>query len=336
MKYLTDITKLKSLNNKKKLFIFPFNSKSRVIANLLKIKDATYLDNYASSKKFRIKKFSSIKKSRKNIFIINDPVYLKFLKKEIKFHGLNNFICIKQNLNHKFFKKINLDNEKINGNTLKKLFIKYNTDKGPYYYDEGIKIFSHSYHNFYHKHFKLKKRENIKILELGVFNGASSAAFKKYFSNKTQIFCIDLDKNLFKFTSKKIKFFETSYLNLKFIKKFTTKYKNFFDIIIEDGSHIKSHIIKNLKNYSKCLKKSGVFVIEDYRLCELFDHYNDEKKELSISQILKHIKMKKIFHSKILNKKIQKYLFSTFNNISEYKGKFLKNGKNISNIAFLE
>ena len=71
------------------------------------------------------------------------------------------------------------------------------------------------------------------------------------------------------------------------VAKFCKKFKNFFDIIIDDGGHYKSHILTNLNNFSNCLKKkNSLYVIEDYGL--KFDYLNDAKNEHSISQFIKY------------------------------------------------
>jgi len=72
------------------------------------------------------------------------------------------------------------------------------------------------------------------------------------------------------------------------VNEFRNKYKEFFDIIIDDGGHYKTHIIKNIKNFFNCLKinQPTYYVIEDFNL--KLDYLNDFKNELKIYDILKN------------------------------------------------
>jgi hypothetical protein len=64
-------------------------------------------------------------------------------------------------------------------------------------------------------------------------------------------------------------------MRVDLVKKFCKKYSNYFDIIIDDGGHYKSHMLNNLNYFSNCLKKKfSLYVIEDYGLN--FDYLNPE------------------------------------------------------------
>ena len=103
-------------------------------------------------------------------------------------------------------------------------------------------------------------------------------------------------------------------------------------IIIEDGSHILSHIIKNLLFFLKYLQSGGFFVVEDFNAPKNHDYLNDcGNKELFFDEILKNIKNKNYFKSNILSQAQQKYIFENIETIEIYKGK-----SHESDIAFLK
>ena len=108
-----------------------------------------------------------------------------------------------------------------------------------------------------------------------------------------------------------------------------------FDVIIDDGSHILSNILKNLTFFFKYLKSGGIYVIEDYKHPNYFLHLNDSKNHFLIDKVLFFLKRKKIFKSKILNRKEIVFLINQIKNIFTYKGSCLDKKKNISDIAFL-
>jgi len=64
---------------------------------------------------------------------------------------------------------------------LEKLFNKYNTDKSE----------KHGYHMVYEKYFEPYKNQKIKILEVGVWEGASTLALHEYFDS-AEIYGVDI------------------------------------------------------------------------------------------------------------------------------------------------
>lgn len=101
-----------------------------------------------------------------------------------------------------------------------------------------------------------RKEDNLNILEIGVENGYSLEAWKKFFPN-SKVYGVDIVDNR-KIINDKIFFI------LSDIKKIDNEFENiFFDIIIDDGSHILSDVLFVVNNYIKKLKKNGILIIED-------------------------------------------------------------------------
>ena len=212
--------------------------------------------------------------------------------------------------------KINIDNEKnhINPN-LENLFKQYGTDKANFI-DKKI---GHGYTKFYLKHLNKFKKKEINILEIGSYSGASAAAFSKFF-RKAKIFCLDINISNFKYQSKKIKVFALDACNKQEVDFFLKNNninvnKNFFDIIIDDGSHKLIDILKGIKLFFSLLRPDGFYIIEDYK----FDNANN-KNVISIDKLKKKIFHKKKFKSEILDCRIQLKLFNDIKKIYTYKG----------------
>jgi hypothetical protein len=241
-------------------------------------------------------------------------------------------------------KKINLDKKKLKFNNLNNLFNYFGTDKGskipnPYTSTKNNFIIKgHNFGKFYEKNLKNIKNKKINILEIGVWKGASTASFFYYFPNAN---FVALDRNFkFGFFSKRINFFfcdTTLESNLKKFKEFLIRKNiNSFDIIIDDGSHILSDILKNFIFFFKFLKSKGIYIIEDYKHPNYFSHLNDNKHHFLVDKFLDFIRKKKLFKSTILNQKQIKYLISNVEKILTYKGSCkTKDEKNISDIAFI-
>ena len=241
-----------------------------------------------------------------------------------------------------FKKKINLDLKKIDLILLNELFNYFGTDKGtavknPYNKDINTSekiLIGHGYAKFYESYFHPFKDKEIRLLEIGTWKGASVASFYHYFK-KGIIFCIDRNYK-FQFYSKRVNFFYCDTRNNKDIIKFenflTNKNSKFFDIIIDDGSHIYSDILSNFQRFFKKINSGGLYVIEDFNHYKFDSNLDDTSSvSLKIEEIFQHLKSKEIFESPILDKNFQNYCFNNIAEITVHKGI-----RNDSHIAFIK
>lgn len=150
---------------------------------------------------------------------------------------------------------------------LKDLFIKYGCDKES----------RHKYSQYYKTLFD-RYSDSGKLLEIGVFDGASMLAWDKYLTSDWSI--VGIDTNLAQVPSKtRDKLSEMVVLHqmnaydqatLDFLKN---QY-GLFDIIIDDGSHLLQDL-DAIDKYKKLLKPSGTLVIED--CCAYYSTFDLEK-----------------------------------------------------------
>ena len=246
---------------------------------------------------------------------------------------MNFFSLFKRNLIFKLKKKINIDPDEFENNVgFEKLFSFYKTDKAKFIESDNLN--GHGFSEFYEKHFSRLRTEKLKILEIGSFSGASAAAFSKYFQN-SKIYCLDINLTKFIYRSNRIFPYGVDITNFKTVNKFLEdiefkKSISFFDIIIDDGSHLLSHQLKSLNYFFKLVKKGGFYIVEDYKFPEYFKHLKDVP-ENTIGEIIKNLKKEKNFNSNLLENEIYNLLKKNNSNIFEYKGK-----KDISDILFIE
>ena len=130
----------------------------------------------------------------------------------------------------------------------------------------------------YLKDFRFKKN---KILEVG-FTKHSLGMFRKYFPNSH---IVGLDIREEKVKLKNVQTYVGSQTDPKVLDKIIRAYKN-FDIIIDDGSHIDSHIMTTFHTlFEKYLSPGGLYFVEDYlnTLTYVSDgiHSIDYKNELT-------------------------------------------------------
>lgn len=140
---------------------------------------------------------------------------------------------------------------------LKQIMLKHGTDK----------VTQHNYADNYEFHFEFLRELPLKLFEIGVggydrFNdgGCSLRAWKEYFPNST-IFSIDIEDKTH-FQEDRIVIQKGSQIDQSFLKRFNDEFGT-FDIIIDDGSHINSHIITSFEILFPLLKTGGIYVIED-------------------------------------------------------------------------
>ena len=190
---------------------------------------------------------------------------------------------------------------------------KYQSTKSYMKYFELYEIFLNKYQN-----------SNIKILEIGVFNGDSLKIWREYFTNA--IICgFDIDDK--KISIPGVDILIGDQTDPIFLSSLLNKYKN-FDIIIDDGSHVSKHIIKSFDFLFNYLNLGGLYIIEDLQT-SYFPRYggsrvNLNKKNTSIN-----------FIKKLLDSVNYENYDRPFYKKNKYDG-LIKSVNMYQNIAFIE
>jgi len=244
---------------------------------------------------------------------------------------LNFLSLFKRKLIYKLKKKISVDKDNLLDNSLDNLFHFYGSDKAELFKLNNSQ--GHGFSKYYIKHLEKLKKNDLNILELGSYAGASAVAFSKYFTN-SKIFCLDINISNFKYTSKNIDVYGLNIRNIDKVKIVLKKIflkNNFnkFDLIIDDGSHKLSDILFCFNFFFKYVKKGGIFIIEDFKHPNYFSH-NKDVDDILVEDLLKKISLKEQFQSSFFNIDDQQYLFSSIDTINTYKGNL-----DISDICFI-
>lgn len=233
-----------------------------------------------------------------------------------------NFLSqLKRRLIYKFKKKISIDSDNIQLDTLDELLHFYGSDKANVFIKDKQK--GHGYSIFYEDKLKKIKNKKINILEIGSYAGASAAAFAKYLPS-SNVFCFDVNISNFKYRSKKIKVFDVDIKKENKIKKILDQiYKKYkikeFDIIIDDGSHNLSDILIGIKFFLKLVKKNGLYIIEDFKYPN-YHQYNRNINHIFIDEFLKNLLDKKVSVSDILSENEQTIIMNSIKKIENFKG----------------
>lgn len=139
---------------------------------------------------------------------------------------------------------------------------KNGTDKGTEFRE------CHGYTEIYEDYIKKFVGKHPRILEIGVENGGSLRMWNDYFVGDCEIYAIDIDsyKKQYETENTNIFIMDQSSRNdwENFKSQFPNNGENFFDIIIDDGSHLISHQMITIFELCDALKKdNGIYILED-------------------------------------------------------------------------
>jgi hypothetical protein len=165
----------------------------------------------------------------------------------------------------------------------------FNSDKWEHYFD----IYDHLLGRFYDS--------KINYLEIGVQNGGSLEIAKKLFSPESLIIGMDIDPNCKHLEGKVAnQIIIGSQIDGSVLSKLSSLAP--LDVIIDDGSHIQSHMIITFFNLFPLLSQNGVYIIEDTHTnyspehqesflgIGLYDYFKGLSERLNIDFINSHFR----------------------------------------------
>ena len=130
---------------------------------------------------------------------------------------------------------------------------KLKSDKWEHYFD----IYDHCLSRFYDK--------KISFLEIGIQNGGSIEVAQKLFDPKSSLSGLDIDPRCSDISNilKDVKIYIGSQVDEQLLNKIATDHNKKFDVIIDDGSHIQSHMIFTFTRMFQFINDGGIYLIED-------------------------------------------------------------------------
>jgi hypothetical protein len=166
-------------------------------------------------------------------------------------------------------------------NLLKQIFLNHTekmSDKWTLYINEWDRIFT-PYRDL-----------PINLFEIGIQNGGSLEIWAKYFTNAKSIIGCDIDEKCREllFTDPRIAFYVGD-ANTNEIQEKVLESAPKFDIIIDDGSHRSSDVIRSFCRYYPYLEYDGIYVVEDLHTSYWEDFEGSIFSPESSMSFLKHI-----------------------------------------------
>ena len=120
---------------------------------------------------------------------------------------------------------------------------------------------NHNYCVKYEKYLPFNRYDNLNILEIGVLDGKSLLTWKDYYY-RSNILGIDINPDCKKFEEERVSVEIGSQADGNFLSRIWQQYGP-FDMVLDDGSHMSSHMIYSFEHLFGSVKSGGVYVIED-------------------------------------------------------------------------
>lgn len=137
-------------------------------------------------------------------------------------------------------------------NTLDIIANFYGTDKSSHL---------HNYCDKYEKYLRFNRYDKLKILEIGVLRGESVRTWHDYFY-RSEIIGIDILPECKQYEQDRIYIEIGSQIDEDFLSSVSQKHGP-FDMILDDGSHMNSHVIYSFEHLFSSVKSGGVYIVED-------------------------------------------------------------------------
>ena len=147
--------------------------------------------------------------------------------------------------------------------TLDNIAIKYGTDKS----GNG-----HSYAKYYDFIFDHIRYKPINLLEIGIDEGNSLRMWKEYFPH-SEIHGIDIREGYEYLNGEGIKTHIADHSKEGDLILFGEQYDQYFDVIVEDGSHMSDDSILTFEKLFPYLKSGGYYCVEDL-ICDYDRRWN--------------------------------------------------------------
>jgi glycosyltransferase involved in cell wall biosynthesis len=116
----------------------------------------------------------------------------------------------------------------------------------------------------YERHFQEYRDRPVRLLEIGIQNGGSLEIWGKYFTRAKKLVGCDIDLSCkeLRFQNKKISVVVGNANSDQIEKQILAKSKN-FELVVDDGSHRSSDIVRSFARYFRHVADGGLYIAED-------------------------------------------------------------------------
>jgi 23S rRNA U2552 (ribose-2'-O)-methylase RlmE/FtsJ len=127
------------------------------------------------------------------------------------------------------------------------------------------------YFDIYERHFARFRNTSPVVLEIGVFGGGSLQMWKEYFGDGARIVGLDVNPECKQHEQDSIEIFIGSQDDPAVMEQILSRYPR-IDVVLDDGSHVNSHMIASFQLLYERIHPRGVYMVEDAHTC-YWDEY---------------------------------------------------------------
>jgi len=162
--------------------------------------------------------------------------------------------------------------------TLNKIAQSYGTDKSSD---------CHNYCDKYSNYLPFKRYDKLNIMEIGVLDGQSVKTWKEYFY-RSKITGVDINPNCKQYEEDNISIEIGSQADNVFLLDVMREHGP-FDMILDDGSHMNSHVIFSFEHLFQSVKSGGIYIVEDCATSYWSDWEGGYLKETTMMEYFKRL-----------------------------------------------
>ncbi len=142
------------------------------------------------------------------------------------------------------------------------------------------------YFDIYERHLARFRNTSPVMLEIGVMGGGSLAMWKEYFGPGARIIGVDINPACKMHENEDIEIFIGSQDDPTLINTIFSKYPR-IDIVLDDGSHMMSHMIKSFELMYHRLHPNGIYMVEDTHTCYWEEYQGGVGRQGSFMEFVK-------------------------------------------------
>jgi SAM-dependent methyltransferase len=144
------------------------------------------------------------------------------------------------------------------------------------------------YFPIYERHFKDFVYKPVTFIEIGCGLGGSLQMWKRYFGPHARIIGVDINPECKKFEEDQIEVFIGEQQDRQFLQSLLDSVGT-PDIVLDDGSHVMSHIMASFQFLYPKVAKNGIYMVEDLHTAYWDEYEGGLRKPATFIEVCKNL-----------------------------------------------
>jgi hypothetical protein len=144
------------------------------------------------------------------------------------------------------------------------------------------------YFPIYERHFRDFVYKPVTFIEIGCGRGGSLQMWKRYFGPHARIVGIDILSECKQFEEDQVEIRIGAQQDLQFLESIVAEF-GASDIVLDDGSHVMSHVIASFQFLYPQVAKNGVYMVEDLHTAYWEEYEGGLRKPTTFIELSKNL-----------------------------------------------